>query len=260
MDPNLFLSIRFWLGALLLTPLAFRAKKKWEPSFFWNGLLLGISMFLGMFCQTLGLKYTTASNSGFLTALSIILVPIWSILFFRRTPTASDWLAIVLATAGVCLLTANVNGKGFNQGDLFTVLSAVGFSFQIILIEKFVQKGQSLIYAWMMLVWTALFATMAALGSLHALNFNTISGTLPTLIFLGVFATAAAFWGQTYFQPQTSATAAVIIYAAEPVFATLFAWLFLSEKFSMNGWIGSFLILSGIVVHEAVPSLIDYFQ
>jgi drug/metabolite transporter (DMT)-like permease len=250
MHPSLFLALRFWIGVLLLTPLLFRERNKFRPGLFWRGFLLGVFMFLGMFCQTLGLKYTTATNSGFLTSMSVILVPIWAILFHGKFPRNTVWIGIALAAAGVMMLTRNPAGGHFNRGDFFTLLSAVSFSFQIILIEMFVKKDQSFIYAWMMLFWTAFFASLAAAltGQVDFMNFGRV---LWNLAFLGIVATALAFWAQTYFQPKTSATAAAIIYATEPIFAAFFAMVWIGERLSSFGWIGASLILSGFLVHES---------
>jgi drug/metabolite transporter (DMT)-like permease len=252
-QPDLFLAVRFWIGVLLLSPLLWRTRRNLHSGMVFKGLALGVFMFIGMFCQTLGLQYTTASNSGFLTALSVVLVPIWGILFRRMVPGPRSWAGIILATAGVYLMTAASGGSGFNRGDFLTVLSAVSFSIQIVLIEAVVMKGESIAYAWMMLFWTALFASLAAAFS-GPVEFDSIRGSLSILLYLGSVVTAAAFWGQTHFQPKTSATAAAIIYATEPVFAAVFAGWFLGERLNSSGWIGAILILSGILVHETAAS------
>jgi drug/metabolite transporter (DMT)-like permease len=95
MSPALFLALRFWIGAALLTPFLWRARGSLHRDMFHRGLTLGFFMFLGMFCQTLGLKYTTASNSGFLTALSVVLVPLWCIAFRRTVPGLRSWSGIL---------------------------------------------------------------------------------------------------------------------------------------------------------------------
>jgi drug/metabolite transporter (DMT)-like permease len=251
--PALFLAVRFWIGVLLLTPLVWHSRRNLHRGMIPKGLALGVFMFIGMFCQTLGLKYTTASNSGFLTALSVVLVPVWGILFRGTVPGPRSWAGILLATAGVYFLTAVSGGSGFNRGDILTVLSAVSFSVQIVLIAAVVGKGESIVYAWMMLFWTALFASLAA-PFFGPLDFDSVRGIVPVLLYLGGIVTAAAFWGQTHFQPKTTATAAAVIFATEPVFAVVFAWMILGERLNPVGWIGAILILAGILVHETAAS------
>jgi drug/metabolite transporter (DMT)-like permease len=253
MSPGLFLALRFWIGAVLLSPFLWRARRSLHRGMFRRGLTLGFFMFLGMFCQTVGLKYTTASNSGFLTALSVVLVPLWCIAFRRTVPGRSSWAGIILAAAGVYFMTVSPAGPAINRGDILTILCAVSFSVQIVMIEAFVRKGESLAYAWMMLFWTALFSSMAA-PAFGPVDFHALKAVIPGLLYLGIVVTAAAFWGQTYFQPKTSATAAAVIFATEPVFAAVFAGLFLHERLNSSGWIGAVLILSGILVHETASS------
>lgn len=253
MSPALFLALRFWIGVALLSPLLWRMRSTLHKDMFRRGLFLGFFMFLGMFCQTLGLKYTTASNSGFLTALSVVLVPVWSILFRGTVPGFRAWAGILMAATGVYFMTAASGGSEFNKGDILTLLGAVSFSVQIVMIEAFVREGESLAYAWMMLFWTALFASIVA-PAFGPVDCHSIKSVMLVLGYLGGVVTAAAFWGQTHFQPKTSATAAAVIFATEPVFAAIFAKLFLDERLNTSGWMGAALILTGIVVHETAAS------
>jgi len=253
LSPALFLALRFWIGVALLSPLMWRIRRTLHRGMFGRGLALGFFMFLGMFCQTLGLKYTTASNSGFLTALSVVLVPLWVMAFRGTVPGFRAWAGILTAAAGVYFMTAPSGGSEFNRGDLLTLLGAVSFSVQIVMIEAFVREGESLAYAWMMLFWTALFAGIVA-PAFGPGDGHSVRSVMPVLLYMGGIVTAAAFWGQTHFQPKTSATAAAVIFATEPVFAAIFAWLFLDERLNASGWAGAILILSGIVVHESAES------
>jgi drug/metabolite transporter (DMT)-like permease len=252
-SPGLFLALRFWIGVALLSPFLWRARGSLHRGMFRRGLMLGFFMFLGMFCQTLGLKYTTASNSGFLTALSVVLVPLWCIAFRRTAPGRWSWLGILLAATGVYFMTVPPAGMTINRGDILTILGAASFSVQIVMIEAFVREGESLAFAWMMLFWTALFSSAAA-PVFGPVDFHPLGAVMPGLLYLGVVVTAAAFWGQTYFQPKTSATAAAVIFATEPIFAAILAGLFLHERLNPSGWIGATLILSGILVHETAAS------
>ena len=253
MSPAIFLALRFGVGAALLSPLLWRRRRTLTRGLFYRGFLLGFFMFLGMFCQTFGLKYTTASNSGFLTALSVVLVPLWVMAFRGTVPRLRAWAGILMAAAGVCFMTASPAGSSFNKGDLLTLVGAVSFSVQIVMIEAFVHEGESLAYAWMMLFWTALFAGLVA-PAFGPVDADSVRSVVPVLIYMGVVVTAAAFWGQTHFQPKTSATAAAVIFATEPVFAAIFAGLFLDERLNAPGWIGAVLILTGIIVHETAAS------
>ena len=253
MHPLPFLAVRFGLGALLLAPLLVRERHRFDACFWRRGFSLGVFMFAGMATQTVGLRFTSASHSGFLTALSVVFVPLWVIAFERKWPGVRTWTAIAMAALGVCCLTATGGTFGLNRGDWFTILSAAGFSLQIIFIEIWVRSETALAYAWIMLTTTAVLAA-AMIPWIGPCTFRLTVRSTAILVFLAVYATALAFWGQTRLQPKTTATAAAVVYATEPIFAALFASVLLGERLGLFGWIGAALILSGILVHESALS------
>lgn len=248
LNPALYLAARFWIAVALLLPFFLKRRRALAPADWRKGFFLGAAMFAGMFCQTAGLKYTSASNSGFLTALSVVLVPVWNRLFRGRGLRLQEGAGLLLTSAGVALI-AGAGVGGFNRGDALTAAGAVAFSVQIVLIECFVGRDDSLPYAWMMIFWTAALATLAV-PFLGPPRFDAGPGIAAGIVYLGVFATAAGFWGQTRYQPRTSSTAAAVLYATEPVFAAVFARVFLGEFLAPGGWLGGAMIFAGICVHE----------
>jgi drug/metabolite transporter (DMT)-like permease len=249
LNPAVYLSARFWIAAILLLPIFLKRFRTLEAGAWRKGFALGAAMFAGMFCQTAGLKYTSASNSGFLTALSVVLVPVWNRLFRGRGLRTLEAAGIALASVGVALV-AGAGAGGWNRGDALTAAGAVAFSVQIVLIQGFVGRDDSLPFAWMMIFWTAVLAAAAA-PFCGPVSFDCSAPVAAGVLYLGVFATAAGFWGQTRFQPRTSSTAAAVVYATEPVFAAVFARIFLGEALTARGWIGGGLIFAGICIHEA---------
>jgi drug/metabolite transporter (DMT)-like permease len=246
--PFLFLSVRFFFGGLLLFPFL----KNRGAVFTWNriyrGGVLGLFMFAGMLFQTLGLQYTTASNSGFITGLAVVIVPFLVVIIERRWPKWPVWLGVVLALTGLYFLT-QPEVHGINRGDIYTIICAVSFSFEIVYIEIFIKENESLPIALIMIWMTSL------LSFLSMLIFETprVIMSWPMLASLGyvsLFCTALGFAVQTTWQPRTTATAASVIYSAEPVFAALFAGLLLNEHLPVNGYLGGGFILAGMLIAE----------
>src|SRR6185312_453754 len=97
------------------------------PRAIWRGLrggaIAGIFLWMGYVFQTLGLKYTSAGNSGFLTGLYIVLVPLISAAVYRRWPHARELIGIAVAASGVVVLTVPSLDRNFqiNRGDLLTL-------------------------------------------------------------------------------------------------------------------------------------------
>lgn len=248
-SPILFLSIRFWLATLILLPLfLIRQERSITFNMVKKGVVLGFFMFLGMILQTVGLKYTTASKSGFLTGLAVIFVPMLVIFFEKKFPRIESMIGVFFAVTGIYLLTGP-QGGGFNKGDLLTLFCAVSFAFQIVFIEMLVRRGESFLLAFLMILFTALVATFSTL-LLEESFIHVTYRMLKGLFIVSVFSTAVGFWIQTHWQPKTSATAAAVILTMEPVFAAFFAMLLIGEQMTGTGWIGAGLILCGMLVAE----------
>ena len=247
-SPILFLAIRFWLGSLLLVPFLFSGFSKINTDVLKRGFLLGLFMFLGMTLQTLGLKYTSASKSGFITGLAVLIVPVLVVIIERKLPKKASIAGVVLATAGIFLLTHPAN-MAFNKGDLYTVLCAICFAFQIIFVEILVRKGEEIILAFFMLLVTALLASCSVFV-FREYQISLTANMVFSLICVSLLSTALGFWMQIHWQPKTSATAAAVIYTMEPVFALIFAVLLLGEGITRTGLLGGGFIICGMMVAE----------
>lgn len=251
--PFTFLFLRFSLGTLLVfgLVLAWRGLLRCERKDLRMSAIATIFLFVGYATQTVGLRYTTASNSAFITALYVILVPLFLRRFDRRT-----WISAGLALWGLWYL-ANPSVT-VNQGDLWTVLCAAGFAGHIACLEKFSQRSQPV----PLLAWQMLFVT-ATMGPAMAMEAPEASQLLPTkelvaaLIICGVLATAALalqIWAQKFVRAQRVA----LIFIMEPVCAAVLAWLFLNEQLGPRGWLGSGLILVAVLlgsVTRVAPSV-----
>lgn len=247
-SPFLFLAIRFWLGAIFLLPVLLLHRIPINRDRFLRGSVIGIFMFLGMLFQTLGLQYTSASNSGFITGMAVVIVPILVVIIERQWPKPIVLIGALLALSGLYLLT-QPQTRGFNKGDLLTLICAVSFSFEIVYIELLVKKNEALLMAFIMICVTAALATGLSLFVEQPV-FHPTPSMLTALIFVSLFCTALCFSMQTYWQPKTSATVASVIYTAEPVFAALFAALLIHERLTTVGYLGGGLIIAGMLIAE----------
>jgi len=251
--PANFLFIRFALACLLLLPLAWARRETFSRELMWKGSLVGAFLFTAFLTQTWGLAFTSASRSGFLTGLSVILVPLLSILILRQMPGPLSLIAALLAFAGLYLLTAadQVQKLPFNIGDALTLICAVLWAGHILALGRFSPGGDTFGLAFLQLL-------TAGVGSLiWAVATGGLAFRLPPLVYgsalyLAVACTILAYLGQTWAQARTSPTRTAILLSMEPVFAALFAWYWLGEKLGPWGWAGAGCILAGILLVEAV--------
>ncbi|MFZ3197360.1 MAG: DMT family transporter, partial [Bacillus mycoides] len=221
------------------------------------GLIVGFFLCVGYLLQTFGLLYTTSSKAGFLTGLSIVMVPILSFIFLKQKATIFIVLGIAVATAGLYLLTA---GDSFqlNIGDILVLGCAVAFAAHILVNGFFSKKISPLLLSTSQVLAVGIFSSICAFlfedwEKLFSVSLWTNQSFLFALFLTSLFATSIAFFIQTSAQKHTSPTRVAIIFAMEPVFAALTGVLVANEQLSISAIIGCLCIFLGMVFVE-LPS------
>ena len=247
-SPFLFLAIRFGLATLIIWLVYFKRISLVDKAALKAGIILGIFLFLGYAFQTVGLKYTAASKSAFITGLFVIMVPPLSVLLVREKPKIFSLLGVALAVSGLWLMT-RPRGSEFNVGDFLTFFCAISFSFHVIFVQIYAKEFPFEKLVFVQLLTTALLSipSMFLLETRKLIyNPNLLSGIVVT----AVFATALGIAIQNRMQKDTTATKASVIYTMEPVFAGIFSYLILGEVLGPVGMVGAGLILLGMLCSE----------
>ena len=243
MPPLSFLSIRFLLGALLIAGwfLATGYRLRREQGVLYASAVATVFLFFGYALQTVGLYHTSASNSAFLTALYVIIVPLMLRRFDRRVMAAT-----VIATTGLWLLVKP--SATMNLGDAMTIGCAVAFAGHIVCLERYTRlfDAPSLLL-WQMSAMTLLFFPLMAWEQAPAQAFLPTATLAIGLTVTGVFATGA-FAVQMWAQQLIPAQQVALIFASEPAYAAWLSWYFLGETLDVQGWIGSGLILTAVLI------------
>jgi drug/metabolite transporter (DMT)-like permease len=246
--PFSFMCLRFLLGAILAVGvyLAVGGRLRVDRELLRMSGIATIFLFLGYVTQTLGLQTTTASNSAFITVLYVIFVPIFLRRFQGRT-----WFSAGLALTGLWFLVHP--SLEMNVGDLWTLACAIAFAAHIACMEAFSRRGEAaLFFLWQMILVTVL------LGPAMLIEGPTWAQVAPTGILLtglgvtGGLATGA-FAVQVWAQKVLPAQQVALIFSLEPAFAAWLSWYFLGEQMSADGWIGSALILAGVIIGGLAP-------
>jgi len=255
-SPVLFVAVRFGLAAAVLALIYGRSLDR-------RGILPGIAvgslLFAGYSFQTIGLRFTTASKSAFITGLTIPMVPLLSSLVYRKRPRAAELAGVLVATVGMALMTLEDVHLQVNPGDILTVFCAAAFAGHIVTLGYFshwaIRRGLGFEA---LAVWQ--IVTAAALG---ALSFNWLdsphwhmsTGLWIALAITGLLATALAFTVQTWAQRYTTPTRTALIYSLEPVFAWSFSWMLTGELLSRRATLGAVLILVSVLLVEVKRSV-----
>ncbi len=249
-SPLNLLAFRF-LSASVLMFIVLKIMKKPVLRDFRKGLTLGSILFVVYLPQTIGLKFTTASNSGFITGLFILFVPLMGWVIFRRIPEKKKIVSVLLALAGLWILTGGP-GK-INFGDALTLITAFSYGLHILFAGKFMDEGADpYIITFHQFLIVGMFSLTGSLLTGGGVEMPSTS-VIGTIGFLAVFPTLLAFLVQMIAQKFTSPIRVAIIFSMEPVFAALFAWTLGGEIFSAHRGIGGLIIVLAILISE-VPS------
>ena len=238
--PILFLAYRFGIASLLML-IIFRSKVLRKETMR-EGFLLGLTLFFGHGFQIVGLKYTTASNSAFITSLYVVFTPFIAYFLLGERLEWGDVLSLIVALTGLYLISGASSKIGY--GDFLTALCALSFAFQIVLVQKFGGRDYIGLSFWQ-IFWNFV------LSLLFALAFEPLVVPRELLPWLGllytsVFATVLAFTLQVKYQKHTTAYKAALIYSMEPIFGSLSSFVLLGERFTGRALLGALLIMAGV--------------
>ncbi|HEX9615272.1 MAG TPA: DMT family transporter [Bacteroidota bacterium] len=247
-SPLLLTAARFVIATLLFLPFVFRGLKSMSRVTLRGGMIIGVLLFVGFVTQTIGLQYTSASKSGFITGLLVVFTPIFQILVERRAPKAGNILGVIMVTVGLYLLTSPA-GSEFNIGDALTLVCAAVFGLYIVCLDIYTKEGDVRQIAFLQFLVSGVGAVAGAL-LFEDMLFRPGAGLFAAVAYLALVATFYTLLIQTRYQKDTTPTRAAIIFSVEPVFAAVIAYLALDESIGPWGVVGGGLIVAGLIVSE----------
>ncbi|MCE5193830.1 DMT family transporter [bacterium] len=243
-SPALLVLIRFAIAAAVVYVL-FRRRIAFTWLNLLKGLAIGVPEYLGFMLQVTGLTRTTASKSAFITGLSVVVAPVLSFIFLHEKRSWRIIVALMAAVAGLWIIsfgfTLRVGGMG--SGDFLTLLSALAFSVQVLMIHLFSDHESFYATTFFQLLAVAACSLAYAVATKQTLVVNPASW--PSLLYLAIFTTVITLLLQNRFQHEVTVAQASIIYSLEPVFATLLAVLFIGEH------IGPAVLVGGVLLFIA---------
>lgn len=252
-SPVLFLALRFSIAAFALIALLHRGLRyKHRREGLTGGILTGLFLFAGYLLQTLGLQFTTAPKSAFLTGLTSVIVPLLAALVYRNKPQTSELVGIFLAMAGLALMTIETPLGVINRGDLLTIACAVAFAAHIVTLGHYSAKMSFEVLS-VVQVATAAALALALFWWVETPRVLWRPPVIYAILITGLLATALAFTVQAWAQRYTTATRTALIYTLEPVFAWLTSYLVVGEGLAGRAAAGALLILGGVLLVEWKP-------
>lgn len=213
------------------------------------GIAIGSALFLGYFLQTYGLQTISSSQSAFITALYVPIVPLlqWAVL--KKPPGVMSWVGVALAFTGLVLLAGPQAGAlNFSAGEAATLAGAAAIAAEIILIGLFAKSVDSRRVTAVQLLTAGLvsFALMPVLGeSVPAFSWLWAGAAIG----LGL-ASAVIQLTMNWAQKSVSPTRATVIYAGEPVWGGIVGRL-AGDRLPALALLGAGLIVAGVLASEA---------
>ncbi len=244
--PLPFIAVRFTLAGVLLFAAVSRGlveRRTVTPGFF-----LGFFLFAGYLLQTTGLVYTTPSKSAFITASSVIMVPMIQVFHGFRL----RWATVVGALcglAGIYFLVLPSGLAAVNRGDIFTLFAALAFAVHIVLVGVYTKRFSFRHLVPVQILTVGVLAILT-LPFISEVRFQLTAGLAAALVLTAVLPTAFAFSVQNWAQQFTPPAHTALIFALEPVFAAITSRIVLGEQFGGKAFLGGALILAGMVVSE----------
>ena len=216
-------------------------------SLLWRSMMPGLVLCSTLILQTAGLQYTSATNSGFITTLYALFVPLTAFLIFRKPIPRIHWLYVsiaLLGTAMICGLLHNSSVLEVNKGDILTLACALTATSHILLIDRIAKKIPSpIVFHFFQCLWGGVLALLAAIFFQDKFPTSPSFELISSLSFLMLACTVFGLLSQVRAQKVLSPSVASMMFLLESPFSAFFAFIFLKERLDIIQWIGAALIL-----------------
>ncbi len=262
MSVGMLMSVRFVVAGVLMAIIVrgrgIAIRRRGVVDGVWLGIILAVLFWL----QTDGMRFTTTAKAGFITGLYVLFTPLIAVAIGQRVKLTS-LLGAAIATCGLYLLVHLPGGwwSGWNRGDIEILACAFLCGVHIVLMGRFTRRSDAWLLASSQVITCGIISLgIVALQPLEAGSQTVLQGltSWPALLgtlYLAVFSTVFAFWGQATAQTKLGPTEAAILFSLEPVVAAILSVFWLKEPMSPRQALGGALIVFAMIVAEALPHM-----
>lgn len=246
----------FWLVTNKEKRFQFFPKEKAErKNYYKAALVCGGCLAVSVNLQQFGIALypenaSSEARAGFITALYVILVPIFSV-FIKKKIAPAVWLGVLVALVGVYMLCLSGGISGIYISDLLILLCAISFALHILSIDKFVGfTGGVKLSIMQFMVCGVVSLILSLIFELNAIDFDNIIKASPQILYMGIMSSGVAYTLQIVGQKYAEPTVASISMSFESVFAALGGWLISGNALANREILGCFLVFAAIIVAQ----------
>ena len=248
--------IRFLIAGIILISVAlfFYKKDKNKNNYisfkltFIIGVFTGLALGIATIIQQLGIERTTTGKAGFLTAMYIVLVPIFTFIIFKKKLTYMQIIGIVISVVGVGLISLK-NDFTINKGDLLCMLGAVFFTIEIMIIDHYQGKVNPFVLSTICFLTIGILSLVVAVPvEYNKFSFDGLSKAILPVLFLSIGSSCIAYTLQNLGQQRIDGTPASLLMSLESVFALTFGMIIMNERLNLKEWFGCILLLAGVFI------------
>jgi len=268
--PFVFNSLRSFIGALFLfllllvaklrtgTPIFPPARPKQKEAII-GGVLCGVMLAISVNFQQFGLALypegaASEARAGFLTALYVVLVPIFSI-FIGKKIKVPMWISVLVATVGIYLLSLSGGIDSIYLGDLLVFLCAISFSFHILVVDRYADPVGGIRLSMLQFLVCGILSGILSL-CFETVNWSNILAATPQILYLGIMSSGIAYTLQIYGQKFAEPAVASLSMSLESVFAALGGWLISGNSLTPREFGGCALVFVAIVLAQ-IPQFFE---
>ena len=212
-----------------------------------GGICCGLALCVASNLQQIGIQYTTVGKAGFITALYIVLVPIFGI-FLKKKVGLKIWISVAIAVAGLYLLCITEK-LTIGKGDFLVLLCAVVFTIHIMVIDYFSPKVDGVRMSCIQFLVTGILSSVP-MFLFEKPDISAIFAAAVPLLYAGVMSCGVAYTLQIVAQKDADPTVASLILSLESVFSVLAGWVVLKQVLSMKEIAGCILMFGAIILAQ----------
>ena len=257
-EPFTFNAIRFLLGGVVLLPLiALQSRKErsaetGDKKLLWKGgILCGIVLCIASAFQQLGIQGTTVGKTGFITALYIVLVPVFGV-FLHKKAGIRLWLSVLVAIFGLYLLCMNTEHFSINHYDVILLLCAASFAVQILCVDHFSPKVDPVKLSCIQFLVCSLLSFLMMVLTEHPSMAAVMTAWQP-ILYAGILSCGVAYTLQVVAQTSLNPVIASLIMSRESVISAIAGWLVLGQHLSGREIAGCVVMFAAIILAQ-LPS------